>query len=195
MVVHVHHVLVKHGSKLTAPHNTPHIPDVSTFEGLLDLFMLCIVMELGDLINPVAYKKKYHHNRDRDLDRLCTIHARGLSRDLRSWWHAHYMLFDPQKKMLLDSEVIFWQLLCQHIRALISYKRAAEKTDVQGEVEECTAAVLESLLKKYFPSVVYSRALGDKGFEWLGNQYEVLDRHLGFGPKRLRLDKVLKYPK
>src|ERR1700679_1666479 len=54
MVVHVHHVLVKHGSKLTAPHNTPHIPDVSTFESLLDLFMLCIVMELGDLINPVA---------------------------------------------------------------------------------------------------------------------------------------------
>ena len=179
MVVHVHHVLVKHGSKLTAPHNTPHIPDVSTFEGLLDLFMLCIVMELGDLINPVAYKKKYHHNRDRDLDRLCTIHARGLSRDLRSWWHAHYMLFDPQEKMLLDSEVIFRQLLCQHIRALISYKRAAEKTDVQGEVEECTAAVLESLLKKYFPSVVYSRALGDKGFEWLGNKYEVLDREEG----------------
>jgi hypothetical protein len=178
MVVYVHHVLVKHGSKLNslnAPHNIPHVPDISTFDGVLDFFMLCIVMELGDLINPVAYKKKYHHNQDRDHDRLCTIHARGLSRDLRSWWHAHYMLFDPQEKEPVDSEVVFKQLLCQHIGALVSYKRAAEKTGVQGKVEECTAAVLESLMKKYFPSVKYS-CVGDKGFEWLGHKYEVLDR-------------------
>lgn len=179
MITYVHYVLVKHGSKQnlsTAPHATPHVPDVSTFEGMLDLLMLCIVMELGDIINPLAYKKKHRHSRDRDHDRLSTIHARGLSRDLRAWWHAHYMLFDPQRKKFLDSEAVFKELLCQHIGALISYKRAAEKNGVQGEVEECTAKVLESVLKKYFPLAMYPHGLKDQGFEWQGNIYEVQDR-------------------
>ncbi|KAF8240400.1 hypothetical protein L208DRAFT_1212558, partial [Tricholoma matsutake] len=57
MVTYLDYVLVKCGSKLdlSTPLPTCHIPDVSTFEGVLDLFMLCIVMELGDLINPLAY--------------------------------------------------------------------------------------------------------------------------------------------
>ena len=179
MVIYVHYVLVKCGSKLdlpTAPHTTPHIPDVSTFDGVLDLFMLCIVMELGDLINPLAYRRKYHHSRDRDHERLSTIHARGLSRDLRAWWHAHYMLFDPQKNVLLDSEVVFKELFCQHIEELISYKRAAEKNEVYGEVEGCTAELLESLLKKYFPAAMQPGGLRDNGFEWVGDKYEVVDR-------------------
>jgi hypothetical protein len=90
MVTYLHYVLVKRGSKLdsSTPPPTPHIPDVSTFEGVLDLFMLCVVMELGDLINPLAYRKKYRHGPKHDQDRLCTIHARGLSRDLRHWWCA-----------------------------------------------------------------------------------------------------------
>ncbi|KAF8227114.1 hypothetical protein L208DRAFT_1298262 [Tricholoma matsutake] len=61
MVTYLHYVLIKRGSKLdlSMPLPTCHIPDVSTFEGVLDLFMLCVVMELGDLINPLAYRKKY----------------------------------------------------------------------------------------------------------------------------------------
>lgn len=179
MIVHVHYVLVKCRAKQSlsiAPQNTPHTPDVSTFDGVLDLFMLCIVMELGELLNPLAYKKKYRHSRDHDRDRLSIIHARGLSRDLRAWWHANYVFFDAQKQMLLDSEAVFKKLLRQHIGALISYKRTAEQHDIQGEVEECTAGVLENLLKKYFPLIMHSRGLGDKGFEWEGNKYEVQDR-------------------
>jgi hypothetical protein len=55
---------------------TPYVPDVSTFEGTIDLFMLCIVMELGDLINPWAYCRETnpgHHNA------LLTIHIQGLA--------------------------------------------------------------------------------------------------------------------
>jgi hypothetical protein len=179
MVIYVHYVLVRCGSKLSlpnVPHTTPHIPNVSTFDGVLDLFMLCIVMELGDLINPLAYKKTHRHSRERDHDRLCTIHARGLSRDLRAWWHAHYMLFDRQKKMLVDSEVVFKEWLCQHIGALILYKRAAEKNEVRGEVEECTVEVLESVVKKYFLFAMHSHKLRENGFEWVGGGYEVVDQ-------------------
>jgi hypothetical protein len=64
---------------------TPHVPDVSTFEGTIDLFMLCVVMELGDLINLRAYHRETnpgHH------DLVSTIHARGLACDLPDWWQA-----------------------------------------------------------------------------------------------------------
>jgi hypothetical protein len=176
MVAYLHYALVKRGSKLdlsTAP-PTPHIPDVSTFEGVLDLFMLCVVMELGDLINPLAYKKKHRHGRKHDHDRLCTIYARGLSRDLCHWWCARYMFLDPEKKSPINGGLVFRNLLSQHIAALISYKTMAEEKDVQGEALECTADVLTGLLKKYFPSTL--RFGVSEGFEWAGPRYVVKAR-------------------
>lgn len=176
MVTYLHYVLVKRGSKLdlSTPPPTPHIPDVSTFEGVLDLLMLCVVMELGDLINPLAYRKKYRHGPKHDYDRLCTIHARGLSRDLRLWWCARYMFLDPEKESSIDGGLVFKTLLSQHIAALISYKTMAEEKDVQGEVLECTADVLTDLLKKYFPSAL--RFGVSEGFEWAGPKYIVKAR-------------------
>ena len=173
MVIHVHFVLVKRGSEHKRSTAQPHIPDISTFEGALDLFMLCIVMELGDLVNPLAYrKKKYHHERDRDRERLSTIHARGLSRDLVAWWHANYEFFKPGNYSVVHGKDLFNELLLQHMKALVSYKREAEKNKVEGEVKECTAELLERLLKKYFP-FVHLEQIEDKGFEWARNGYQV----------------------
>jgi hypothetical protein len=178
MVTYLHNVLVRHGSKLDSSTAlpTPHIPNVSTFEGVLDLFMLCIIMELGDLINPLAYKKKHRHGRDHEHDRLCTIHARGLARDLRHWWCARYMFFDPEQALLIDGGLVFDDLLSQHISALISYKTMAEERDVQGEVVECTADVLTGLMKKHFPRALRFGVSTGKGFEWAGPRYVVKAR-------------------
>jgi hypothetical protein len=149
-----------------------HVPDVSTFEGILDLFMLCVIMKLGDLINPLAYKRKCRRDRDRDYDRLCTIHACGLARDLRKWWRAHFIFYDPKAKTAVDGEAVFKDIFVQHINTLLSYKKFAEERNIQGEELECTAVVLESLIKKYFPRALASHELPE-GFEWLGPQYEV----------------------
>lgn len=175
MLIHVHYVLVKHGSKLHSPTGPPtaHVPDVSTFEGVLDLFMLCIIIELGDLINPLAYKKKYRSVRDCNHERLCTIHARGLARDLRLWWGGRYVFYSPVEDRRLDTNSVFWDLFSQQINALISYKKVAEKKGIQGEVEECTAEVLEILVKKHFPSAQAHLGLCHQGFEWLGPRYVV----------------------
>ena len=173
LVVYAHYVLVKHGKELNLTTAPPaHVPDVTTFEGTLDLFMLCVVMELGDLINPQAYKRKPRHDRDRDYDRLCTIHARGLARDLCKWWRAHYMFYDPRARKAVNGEAVFNDVFAQHISALLSYKKAAEERNIQGEELECTAVVLESLIKKYFPRALASHE-SPEGFEWLGPRYEV----------------------
>jgi hypothetical protein len=83
MLIHVHYILVKHEPKLqlSVGPSTPHIHDVSTFKGGLNLFMLCIVIKLGDLINPLTYKK-YQYGSDCNHEQLRNIHAHGLSDDL-----------------------------------------------------------------------------------------------------------------
>ena len=129
--------------------------------------MLCIIMELGDLINPSAYKKKYR------CDRLCTIHARGLARDLRNWWRGHYIFHDIQAGCQVDGELVFKDLFSQQANALIAYKKMAEKNNIHGEALECTAEVLESLVKKYFPHVAVCHEIPETGFEWSGARYEV----------------------
>jgi hypothetical protein len=175
LVVHTHYLLIKRGSKhnLSMPLPTPHVPDISTFEGAIDLFMLCIIMELGDLINPLAYRKKYRRDRDRDYDRLCTIHARGLSRDLRNWWRARYMFYDREADRGVDGEIVFKDMFFQQINGLISYKKLAEKKNIHGDEVECMAEILESLVRKYFPHALASSAVLERGFDWFGTRYAV----------------------
>ena len=144
LVIYIHYVLVKNEFTMMAP--TPHVPDVSTFEGTLDLFMLCVIMELGDIINPLAYKKKHQRDHDCDHDWLCTIHVCGLARDLWKWWSAHYMFFEPQADRLVDGEIIFKDLFSQQINPLIYYMKMAESKNIHGDELECTGEVLESLV-------------------------------------------------
>src|ERR1700733_1041346 len=181
MVVYLHYVLVKHGSKsnfsTSTPPSIPHVPDISTFEGVLDLFMLCVIMELGDIINPSAYKKKYRHDRHHDHVRLSTIHARGLSRDLRHWWASRYELVNPETQKIEDSDVVFKDLLSQHISSLVFYKQIAEENQVEGEVSECTVEVLRNLLQQYLPYI--PQLTSYKSFEWEGPMYVVHAKRRG----------------
>ena len=149
---------------------TPHVPNVSTLEGVIDLFMLCINMELGDLINPLMYKKKYWHNQDCDYDQLCTIHACGLARDLCNWWHRHYLFYEIQAQHCMDGKVLFRDLFSQQIKALISYKKLAERKNIHGNELECTAQIFESLVMKYFPHAATPHRIPETGFEWVGKR-------------------------
>jgi hypothetical protein len=66
---------------------TPHVSNVFTFEGTIDLFLLRVVMELGDLINPRAYHRETYSGHH---DLLSTIYTHGLAQELLDWWHVYY---------------------------------------------------------------------------------------------------------
>ena len=56
MLVYTHYLFARRAFDATRPTMpTPHVPDVSTFDGAMDMFMLCIIMEFGSLLNPWAY--------------------------------------------------------------------------------------------------------------------------------------------
>jgi len=166
LVIYCHYILIQNQDKQGLPESLKaHVPDVSTFEGVLDLFMLCIVMELGDLVNPLAYQKKHQRDHDCDHNHLCTIHACGLARNICRWWRINYMFFDPTDNTGIDGDIIFEDLFCQHVNTLVVYKRLAEAKDIHGDVLECTAEVLESLVKKYFPAAFGLFGASQHGFE------------------------------
>jgi hypothetical protein len=125
---------------------TPHVPDVSTFEGTIDLFLLCVVMELGDLINPRAYRRETYPGRH---DLLSTIYARGLARELLDWWHAHYRFVSEDGVERVTGWELFQQLLLHEVRTLLIYKSLAEQTGIASEEPECTTAAFETWLIKY----------------------------------------------
>ena len=59
LIMHTHNVLVVGGvdaqfSQLP----DPHVPNLATLEGMLDLFSLCIFVELGHFLDPPAYKRQ-----------------------------------------------------------------------------------------------------------------------------------------
>jgi hypothetical protein len=124
---------------------SPHVPDVSTFEGMIDLFMLCIIMELGDLLNPGAYRREA---KPEGHDLVSTIQTRGLARDLLDWWQARYELVGEDGTQYNGRE-IFDELFSHQARALAVYKRLAEGEGIDSDEPDCTAAAFETWLARF----------------------------------------------
>ena len=87
------------------------------------------------------------------------------------------MFFDSTDNTGIDGDIIFEDLFHQHVNTLVVYKRLAEAKDIHGDVLECTAEVLESLVKKYFPTAFGLFGASQHGFEWLGTRYMVCSSH------------------
>jgi hypothetical protein len=179
LIVYAHHVLVREqfDSESTAP-PTPHVPDARTLEGTLDLFFLCIVAELGELLDPTAYKKRRRDSREFEHGRLCTIYTRGLARELLKWWRTHFW-FVKDKVGFVDGEVIFQQLLVHQVKTLAAYKEGAERQGMEAEEPACTAAAFQSLAKKYLP-FLYRTSVPEgaslQNFDWQATGYMVKAR-------------------
>lgn len=146
IVTYIHFIFVRRdfNTNLSAM-PTPHVPDVSTFEGTIDLFMLCVIMELGDLITPRAYRRETNPKRH---DLLSTIHVRGLARDLLDWWQAHYRFVSKDGTQRVTGWEVFHQLFLHQVRTLVLYKRRAERSGVSSDEPECRAAAFETWLVK-----------------------------------------------
>lgn len=174
LIVYAHRVLVR-GS--TAP-TTSHVPDASTVEGTLDLFFLCIVAELGELLDPAAYKKQHRDSREFEHGQLSTIHTRGLARELLEWWGGRFW-FAKDNVAPTKGETIFQQLLVHQVKTLAAYKKGAELEKMEAEESTCTAATFELLARKYFPFLNRTsvpEGASEKNFDWQATGYTVRAR-------------------
>ena len=176
LIAYIHHTLVRGQFDPQSPGlPSPHIPDVRTLEGTLDLFYLCIIGELGDFLDPTAYAKRYRDNRALEHQQLCTVHTRGLARELLLWWRGLFM-FRRQGDSGVDGAIIFNSMFTHQVKTLVAYKKRAEQEEMEAEESACTGAAFEALAMKYFPSLaptLMPEGASTRNFNWQGAGYTV----------------------
>lgn len=166
--MHIHNVLV--AGEVDARFSdlpSPHVPDLATLEGALDLFSLCTFAELGEFLDPTAYRRQHRDDRELEHDRRCEIYTRGAARDLLDFWHCQFMVVNSG--LLLEGPAIFKMLFAHHVKVLIAYKELAEKKGMETIDPACTAEAFRTLVHKYLPDIHRAAPLpgsSSENFSW-----------------------------
>jgi hypothetical protein len=177
LIVYFHHAFVRgRFDPQSSGLPSPHVPDVRTLEGTLDLFLLCIVGELGDFLDATAYAKEYMDDRAREKKQLNAIYTRGLARELLLWWRGLFM-FRGKDDRGVDGGIIFNSMFTHQVKTLVAYKKLAEKREMEPEESACTAVAFEILTEKHFPFLAHTpmpKGASIKNFNWQGEYYTVI---------------------
>ena len=92
----------------------PHAPDVSTFDGIHDIFSLCNLVEMANILHPGTYSKEGL----RAPERLEMIRGRALSRAVVAWVISNYETEDSE----ITIESFYWKYLAYQARAVCKAK-------------------------------------------------------------------------
>ena len=123
----------------------PHVPDLSTFEGIHDLFTLCNVIELANAAHPDTYEPPGIPA----PDRMLMLHARKQSREIVTWVVANYE-FEGQHSI----DWFYWRYLAYQSRALCRAKDFAESKGTFSSNQEPIAEKVRRHVKNSFKDVI-----------------------------------------
>ena len=91
---------------LEFPH--PQVPVVSSFNGMQDLFSLCNIIEMANILHPESYSDEgLHVSVRQDM-----IHGQALSRAIVAWVISNY---DVE---VVSTETFYWSYLAYQARAV-----------------------------------------------------------------------------
>jgi len=160
-----------------------HLPDPSTFSGIIDILTLAVLMELGNVVSFWSYQETESSESLHERGRM--IHARACVRELVDWIFSRYELYDPQAPGdFVDGKVhLYWVYLVHHAQLLVAYKRQATDHGMdwsssgtcppkvfEKAVEQCFAH--ERILQKMYAN----QRLRLTRFAWPGVPYAVRKR-------------------
>ncbi|KAF9455282.1 hypothetical protein BDZ94DRAFT_1180331 [Collybia nuda] len=150
MVQFYHLALV--GDQITLGNSSSsHAPRIDTSEGVLDLFSICILTELSNVLNLVTYSTHGMAPNDREN----CIQARHRSRDLLDWFFANYELVRPgtETPAVLDGKnEVYWPYVVRIVEGLTRYKKLASD-NIQDTIKGCTTASVKKEIEACFRGV------------------------------------------
>jgi hypothetical protein len=152
-----------------------NIPDIFTFEGLLDVLSLCNLMELAN----VTHYKSYTDEGIGTSERHKMITGRACARKIRKWLAANVEIHDPHDVSSLRSldNDVFYPYLASQTAALVHYKMRAPASEAQGHVEFQLEDLVVQIDRAFFQDTQfkahYDLALDPKTFDWVGTAYQV----------------------
>ncbi|KIM43805.1 hypothetical protein M413DRAFT_68970 [Hebeloma cylindrosporum] len=126
-------------------HESQHLPNVMTPEGLVDFLSLCFLVIFGNVLDFRTYRcsnsdERQSHLKERyDLndigveERVNMCLARGMCLDLLDWWNANFTLTANLEELPNFTR----DFLNKEARNLLSYKLAASEKKQEG-ADGCT---------------------------------------------------------
>ena len=123
----------------------PHVPDVSTFDGIYDIFSLCNLVEMANILHPGTYSDEGL----RAPERLEMIRGRALSRAVVAWVISNYETEDSE----VTIESFYWKYLAYQARAVCKAKEFCDSNNVFAFSGIPLATKVRSLIEMSFGGI------------------------------------------
>lgn len=121
-----------------------HIPDLATFDGLVDLISICTLGKLLSVVDLRTYGDEKMIPQERNLwqqndatplplaDRLANQYARGQCMELLTWANDHFVVVDNSDGAEAEQDILTFerQLFKKIIHILFCYKQSADANDI-----------------------------------------------------------------
>lgn len=135
---------------------TLHLPDLATFDGVLELLSCCILAILGNVLDFRTYSapnqdedkapsdtqkplmKHYDRNNIPRNERMAICYARGVALSIFDWVRTQFVITGPSGNVVDDLPSLF---LVQIGKSVVSYKAQAMRLGLKGAPHCSTAAL------------------------------------------------------
>jgi len=166
---------------------TLHLPDLATFDGVLDLLSGCILAILGNVLDFRTYSapnqgedeapsdaqvplmKQYDCNNIPRNERMAICYAQGIALSIFDWVRSQFVITGPDGNVVDDLPSLF---LVQILKSVVSYKARAVRLGLKGAPHCSTTA----LRKQVANAVKCDRRIDDL---WRNSQ-DICDDSLAF---------------
>ena len=144
-------------------HFAAHVPDITMWEGVLDLLSFCALMELLNVVDQSTYEvvlSTYNSDSSRPADpgmlplhRLECIAARKISREMLLHFFTKYELLDSSGRSIDGVRDLWWKYLGRQVKCLVDLKLMSLRESIGG-AKDCTKEKFQreiTLFYKGFP--------------------------------------------
>lgn len=151
-----------------------HLPDLTSFNGILDITSLFCILELGNALSSWMYGERDN------VEHRRLIYARKRARILRHWIFGHYQLLDERGNLVDYKRAFYWPYLIQQAKVLIRYKSIQSNSAghcglKEGDTDTAVLNAVEQSLKhcKELWHTYSENSDFPTSFSWKGPQFQV----------------------
>jgi hypothetical protein len=119
------------------------VPDVSTFDGIHDLFSLCNIVEMANILHPETYVRRGLSMSERQE----MIKGRAISRAIVAWVISNYEID------VISMETFYWSYLAYQAHAICYAKEFGDDREAYSYTGLSIAHHIRSLIEVSFRGI------------------------------------------
>lgn len=158
-----------------------HIPNIFTFNGLIDVLSLCNLAELAN----VLHYKTYTSGGLTGAERKKMIHGRQMARRIRLWLACVIEIQSPNDEhglLSLDND-IFYPYLASQVLAICGYKSRAPTSGAEGNAPFTLKDLEFQITGAFEGDAQFARCRKQQddplSFDWTGPTYTIQPARMG----------------